>query len=69
MKTKHPFIWFRNRIGKRIYRDKNTCSCESCKKWFKEGTIVTDEDEARYLTMVQYELDFNYSDKPNKNVK
>ena len=60
---KHSLKWFLARRGCRIFRDKNTCPCESCVKWFNEGIIVGDEDEAKYLEMVQYELDFNYSDK------
>jgi len=60
---KHNLYWFTNRIGKRIFRDTNFCSCADCKEVFEKGLIVRDEDHARYLEMVQCDLDFNYADK------
>lgn len=61
---KHTLKWFTNRIGKRIYRQPTGCTCETCKKVSEEGLIVRDEDHARYLEIVQYDMDIDYQDKP-----
>lgn len=60
---KHKLVWFTNRIGKKVYRDKNRCSCDTCKKVFENGLKILDKQHAEYLSMVQYELDINYRDK------
>ena len=41
--------WFTNRIGKKVYRDKISCQCESCVKGGEDGVFVYDEDHAKYL--------------------
>jgi hypothetical protein len=58
----HDRQWFIDRIGKRIYREKNICDCEVCTKVYKEGLIITDEQHANYLYDCQ-ELDLIYYDK------
>lgn len=63
---KHSLKFFTNRIGKRIYRDKTTCNCGTCTRVWKEGIVVGDRDHARYLELVQRELDIDYRDKPLK---
>ena len=45
----HDKQWFIDRIGKRIYREKNVCNCEVCTAVHKEGLIITDEQHANYL--------------------
>ena len=61
---KHTLKFFTNRIGKRIYRDKDTCGCETCTRNWKEGLIVADEQHARYLHLCEHEiLDSPYRDK------
>lgn len=63
---KHKLKWFTDRIGKRIYRDKTTCNCETCTRGWKEGVIIRDEDHAIYLELEQHELDIDYRDNPKK---
>lgn len=41
--------YFKDRIGKKIYRDSDGCDCDSCKKVLKEGLLVHDEDHAQYI--------------------
>ena len=60
---KHTLRWFKNHIGKRIYRDAVSCQCQTCTKVTKEGLIVRDDGHAEYLYNVQYELDVDYRDK------
>jgi hypothetical protein len=55
--------WFIDRIGKRVYRDKNTCDCEICKIVFENGLIIKNEMHATYLYDVQHELQYIYSDE------
>lgn len=59
--------WFLDRIGKTVYRDKSTCTCESCQKVLKEGLIIRDEQHARYLHMIDNDFEaegriLNYRD-------
>lgn len=65
MRTK---AWFKNRIGKRIYRDANTCKCKDCADVVKGGIIVENEQHAEYIYDTQCEfyhdgVDLNYRDK------
>ena len=55
--------WFENRIGKRIYRDKNNCECETCQRTFKDGLIVKNKLHAEYLEMISRDLCIDYYDK------
>lgn len=57
--------WFIDRIGKRIYRENNVCSCPVCAKVHEEGLIITSEDHAIYLYDCQ-EMNLNYYDKKDK---
>lgn len=41
--------WFLDRIGKRVYRDSNGCSCEVCKRIRDVGLVILDETHAIYL--------------------
>ena len=45
--------WFLNRIGKTVYRDKSTCTCESCLNALTEGLIIRNEQHAKYLYMIE----------------
>ena len=47
-----PKEWFVKRIGKRIYRDKGSCECQTCERIEKEGLIVRDKSHADYLTAI-----------------
>jgi hypothetical protein len=42
-------LWFRERIGKRIFRNDSGCHCSICEEVFKNGLIVTDTFRADYL--------------------
>lgn len=65
---KHSKQWFRNRIGKTIYRGKLKCSCGSCQK---TSLIIQDmskhglrkEFHADYIYDCQNVYDIEYSDK------
>ena len=40
--------WFRDRIGKTVYRNDIDC-CERCKKVYEEGLVISDQMHADYL--------------------
>ena len=61
---KHNLDWFRERIGKRVYRTEADCRCEICKKVGEIGLIVNDRLHAQYLYDCQNELDLYYLDEP-----
>jgi hypothetical protein len=61
----HDKQWFIDRIGKRIYREKNVCNCEVCITVHKEGLIITDKQHANYLYDCQ-EMNLIYYDKKDK---
>lgn len=56
-----PKQWFLDRIGKRIYRDEETCKCSSCQEFTKEGIIILNDEHAYYLYLVQ-------NDYANENI-
>ena len=68
----HTRQWFRNRVGKRIYRKKRSCKCLSCQKTYvdildgvRDGKQVVRRDfHADYLFMVHNEIGIKYYDKP-----
>jgi hypothetical protein len=47
--------WFRDRIGKRVYRGDNGCNCEICKKRTDSGILIIDITHADYLFMIESE--------------
>jgi hypothetical protein len=55
--------WFIDRIGKRVYRDKNTCDCEMCNDVFENGLIIKNETHATYLYHIQNEYQYIYTDE------
>lgn len=60
--------WFLDRIGKRIYRDKLSCDCDTCNNNEAHGLIVCDELHANYLSMIDHDYALegtycNYRDK------
>lgn len=54
--------WFKDRIGKRVYRKNNVCKCPICLDAFENGLIIKDEDHAYYLRDIQNELGLTYQD-------
>lgn len=66
MKT-HSLKWFKNRIGKCIYRNYYKC-CAHCDDVAKYGLIIFDETHARILYDIQNDyaaegIELNYRDK------
>jgi hypothetical protein len=59
----HDLQWFIDRIGKRVYRDKNICTCEHCINVFKHGVIISDKEHAQYLFDIQNETGIRYYEK------
>lgn len=49
--------WFQDRIGKRVYRNKRSCNCDTCRKVESMGMIIEDNVHAMYLNDVYH--DFN----------
>ena len=45
--------WFKDRIGKRVYRASNGCDCPTCENIAKNGLIVADLTHAVYLLDVE----------------
>lgn len=56
----HDIKWFIDRIGKRVFRDKNFCDCKICLKVHKEGLIILDKTHAIYLHNIQEETEIRY---------
>ena len=59
--------WFIDRIGKRIYRDLDTCGCKHCADVVANGLVIHDEFHAGYLADVEAaaeseEVHLNYRD-------
>jgi len=48
--------WFLDRIGKRIWRDRGTCTCPVCEEVYKNGIIIRDEFHAKYLHMIEQDF-------------
>jgi hypothetical protein len=48
--------WFVERIGKRIYRDADSCDCIHCKDSVENGLIVSDDAHADYLAMIDHDF-------------
>ena len=57
----HTIKWFKNRIGKRIFRDETKPYCCSvCERNGKEGLIIYDKQHAEYLKLCQDEMNIEY---------
>jgi len=54
--------WFLDRVGKKIYRDKNFCDCFVCKRVENEGVVVLDKNNALYLLDIE-----SLSNDPNES--
>ena len=65
---KHELDWFKQRIGKRVFRTESSCKCDICNKVYENGLIVMDEYHADYLFYCQNQLDlFYFDEKPKKD--
>ncbi len=49
--------WFRDRVGKVVYRNKTSCDCEICNSVYKNGLFIKDIFHAEYIAMC--ECDYN----------
>jgi hypothetical protein len=56
--------WYKDRIGKKVFRVKNICQCDYCLKYSREGMIIHNELHANYLYEVQNDTNHNYQDTP-----
>jgi hypothetical protein len=45
--------WFRDRIGKRVFRGDNGCPCKICKERTDSGILIIDQSHADYLFMIE----------------
>jgi len=52
---KHTKKWFRNRIGKTIYRNKLRCSCKTCQK-----TAIVIKDMTEHNLRKEFHADYIY---------
>jgi hypothetical protein len=62
----HNLLWFKERVGKKVFRNESSCKCIVCTFNFKNGLIISDELHAQYLFDIQNELRLNYFDEPKK---
>ena len=61
-KPRHDLKWFKDRVGKRVFRTEATCQCPICKKIGEVGLVIADEFHAQYLFDCQNELNLRYFD-------
>lgn len=50
---KHSLQWFKDRVGKRVYRTEGTCPCEVCKKVAEVGLVKTTNFTRRIYTIAK----------------
>lgn len=53
--------WFRDRIGTRLFRNDNGCSCGICQAIYKNGLIIEDQLQADYC----YDTETEYTAEGN----
>ena len=67
---KNSLQWFKDRIGKVVYRNAETsCKCKVCKRVYEKGLSISDDLHANYLFYCQNEMNLIYSDKPNFEIE
>lgn len=64
-------LWFIDRVGKRIYRDSNKCTCVTCMATTLNGLVIYSTDHAQYVFDSQNEsasegIFLNYRDTKEK---
>ena len=65
---KHNIEWFKERIGKKVYRTKGQCNCMVCYNVFMNGLYISDEFHVNYLYDCQNDLDLYYFDEKTNNL-
>jgi hypothetical protein len=63
---RHSLSWFHKRIGKKIYRARTSCQCNTCYRAFVDGVFVHDSIHGDYLKLCQDEMGIRYSERPIK---
>lgn len=59
--------WFKDRVGKRVYRlTPTTCKCSICLSVLNRGLIIDDDIHAQYLFDCQNEMELIYEDSKNE---
>lgn len=46
-------IWLRSKIGSKVYRPKNLCTCDPCKEVYENGVDIPDIYHADYLSEME----------------
>lgn len=41
--------WFKDRIGKRVFRNNTTCQCSVCQSVYEKGIVIDNEMHASYM--------------------
>lgn len=54
--------WFLDRLGKRVFRNHNSCDCGVCGKVGDMGIIINNKLHAYYLQDCELELEVMYFD-------
>lgn len=60
--------WFRDRVGKTVYRDDNGCDCDLCQDAKEFGVTIHNEYHASHLFDIQNDyshegINLNYRDE------
>ena len=66
-KEAHKLNWFKQRVGKKIYRLTKLNCCRVCNHVEKHGLIIEDIYHAEYLHDCQNEMGLIYSEKLTKH--
>lgn len=47
--------WFIDRVGKKVFRNKTSCTCGVCANVYENGLLITDEYHAIYIRDIEGE--------------
>lgn len=54
--------WLKARVGKRVFRSPNGCSCSVCAEVVENGIVVLDKTHACYMAETAIECGVYYAD-------
>ena len=57
--NKKRLKWFIDRIGKKVYRNKDNCPCDMCNHVYLNGLTIINDTHASYLYDVEAENNFD----------
>ena len=60
---RHTLQWFKNRIGKRIYRLTDVHCCKHCQNTYEKGLVISNNTHASYVYAWQNEIGLEYAEK------